>query len=267
MEIPIVAGRDVNGFDGAASPRVLLVNETFVRRFLPEGDPVGRTVRSLAEPGYPEMMYEIVGVVGDTKYLTLREDRTPIAYAPVWQMPATRRTAIVTRAARPQSSVRDAVRLAVADVDPAARLAESIDLRTQTVDRLTRDRMLAWLAGFFGVVGMTVAVIGLYGVVSYIVTGRRHEIGIRLALGAGRGRIVGMVVRQHATPVALGLALGTAAALALSGTARGLLFGLEPHDPAGFAVATALLAAVAACACLVPARRAAGIDPMVALRR
>lgn len=173
----------------------------------------------------------------------------------------------MTRSTLPLARVRESVGEAVVEVNPGIRLGDSIDLRAQTMDRLARDRMLAWLAGFFGFVGMGVAAIGLYGVVSYVVRGRRNEVGVRLALGASRGRIIWLIVRQNAMLVAIGLTLGTVVALALSGTARGLLFGLTPHDPATFALSAVLLAAIAAGASLVPARQAAGIAPTVALRQ
>lgn len=267
MEIPILSGRDFTDLDDVTSPRVLLVNETFARRYFDGADPIGQVVRSLAEPNYPETQYEVVGVVADTRYLTLREDLRPIAYAPDLQVPVqSRPTVIVTRSPLPAADIGDAVRAAVALVEPAIDVQAPIDLRAESLESMARERMLSWIAGFFGILALGLASIGLYGVVSCVVAGRRHEIGIRMALGATRSGVAWMILQQVAVLLVVGLALGMVATLGLSRAARTLLFELEPNDPLTLAISAALLAIVAVWASLIPARRASRIDPNVSLQ-
>jgi predicted permease len=262
VEIPTLAGRDFTDSDDAAAGRVLLVNEMFVRRHFDGADPVGRTVRSLAEPGYPAAEYQVVGVVADTRYSGLREEIPPIAYAPAAQIPDPgRNPMVVTRSRLPATEVAAAVEAAVARVAPAARIDEVVDIRAQAVGRMARERMLAWIAGFFGVLALSLAAIGLYGVVAFVVEGRRAEIGIRMALGASRAGVAWMVLRQIAALLGIGLVLGTVMVLTLSSAAQSLLVDVESNDPLMIVAAAALLFAVGAWAALVPARRAARIDP------
>ncbi len=268
MRIPILAGRDFTDADTKTAPRVLLVNQEFVRQFFDGASPVGKQVRSLAEPGYPETIYEIVGLVRDTKYLDLRDRKPePIAYAPDQQHPQPGAAGIfLTRSALPVADAERAVREAIAQVNPGIRVNAQVEVRERAVARLSRERLLAWLAGFFGVLASVLAAIGLYGVVSYMVAGRRNEIGIRLALGASRGGVVRMILRQVGRLLGVGLAVGAVLALGLAGAARTLLFGLEPDDPVTLAAAAAVLGGIAVWASWVPARRAARMDPQAALR-
>jgi hypothetical protein len=246
---------------------VLLVNETFARLYFDGRNPIGQIVRSLAEPNYPETEYEVVGVVADTRYLALREDLLPIAYAPDLQVPdQTRPAIIVTRSTQPASDVSTTVSEAVIRVAPGTDIEAPIDLRAKSLDSMARERMLSWIAGFFGVLALGLAAIGLYGVVSCVVAGRRNEIGIRMALGATRSGVAWMIFRQVAGLLVIGLALGTVATLGLSRAARTLLFELEPNDPVTLVLSAAILAVVAIWASLVPARRASRIDPNVALQ-
>lgn len=267
MEIPILAGRDLTDVDTTAAPRVLLVNETFVRQFLAGAKPIGARVQSLAEPNYPEALYEVIGVVADTKYKSLREDVPPIAYAPDAQQPSFRPAAIITRASVPTAEVNRTVREVIARVHPGIAVTASTDLRAQTLDRLARERMLAWLSALFGGIAMTIAAIGLYGVVGYMVAGRRNEIGIRLALGATRGGVVRMIVQQVVILLVIGVAFGAAMTLELSKAAGAVLFGLEPGDPVTLAASAAMLTAIGVGASLVPAWRAARMHPVMALRQ
>jgi hypothetical protein len=257
-----VAGRDFTDSDDAAAGRVLLVNETFVRRYFDGLDPIGRTVRSVAEPGYPAAEYQVVGVVADTRYRRLREEIPPIAYAPVAQFPdPDPNPIVVTRSRLPATEVAAAVEAAVVRVSPAARIDGVVDIRARAVGEMARERMLAWIAGFFGVLALSLAAIGLYGVVAFVVEGRRAEIGIRMALGASRPGVAWMVLRQTAALLGIGLVLGTVMVLALSSAAQSLLVDVEPNDPLMIVAAAALLVAVGAWAALVPARRASRIDP------
>jgi len=266
MEIPVLAGRDFNDFDTAASRQVALVNETFVRRFLANRNPVGTLMRSVAEPGYPETLYEVIGVVKDTKYANLREAIPPITYVPAAQHPSPEPWAgVVIRSSAPLTEVINQVRRKVGALSPDITVGFKV-FETQIREELVRERLMAWLAGFFGILAAVLAMIGLYGVISYMVLRRRNEIGIRLALGARRADIVLLILREMAALLLVGLGIGTVVSLAAAQGAGALLFGLSPHDAPTILVSACLLAAVAGIASFVPALRASRVDPMVALR-
>jgi len=267
MEIPILSGRDFNEHDTAASPKVALVNETFLRRFLGNTDPIGATVRTGAEPGYPEATYEVIGVVKDAKYGNLRQEIPPIAFAPASQHPIAGDWwgAFVIRCSEPLPGVIVAVKQHVAQLDPAIRMGTYV-LKTQLREGLARERLLAWLSGFFGLLAVVLVMIGLYGLLSFITLTRRNELGIRLALGARRGNILWLVLRQGLKLAAVGIAIGLVGALALTRLLSGLLFGIDPTDPATLIAISLLLIAVVSLACWLPARRSARVDPMEALR-
>ena len=266
LQIPILAGRDFHTRDTATSAKVVVVNETFVRRFLPGTSPLGRLIRSLPEPGYPETVYEVVGVVKDTKYSDLRETIPPITFAPASQDPdpgsAPR---VLIRSSAPPSAVATAVRQIVGGISPEITMELRV-FRTQVEERLVRERLMAWLSGSFGALAALLAMIGLYGVISYMVVRRRNEIGIRLALGADRGRVVWMILGEAVVLLGIGLVLGAGLAVVASRAAQALLFGLKAGDPLTLASAVGALAAVALAATYLPARRAARLDPMAALR-
>jgi predicted permease len=266
MEIPILSGRDFNEHDTATSPKVALVNETFLRRFLGNADPIGATVFTGAEPGYPEATYEVIGVVKDAKYGNLRQEIPPIAFAPASQHPISGPwAAVVARSSEPLPGIIAAVKQRVAELDPSIRMDTSV-LRTQVREGLARERLMAWLSGFFGLLAAVLVMIGLYGLLSFITLTRRNELGIRLALGARRGNILWLVLRQGLKLAGFGVAIGLAGALALTRLLSGLLFGIDPADPATLMAISLLLVAVASLACWLPARRAARVDPMQALR-
>ena len=266
MEIPLLSGRDFNEHDTATSPKVALINETFLRQFLGNADPIGATVRTGAEPGYPEATYEVIGVVKDAKYGNLRQEIPPIAYAPAHQHPISAPwAAIVVRSAEPLPATIVAVKQRVAELDRSIRMDTSV-LRTQVREGLARERLMAWLSGFFGLLAAVLVLIGLYGLQSFITLTRRNELGIRLALGAQRGNILWLVLHQGLKLATIGIAIGLAGALALTRLMSGLLFGIDPTDSATLIAISLLLIAVASLACWLPARRAARGDPMEALR-
>ncbi len=266
MEIPVLAGRDFNDFDTATSRQVVLVNETFARRFLANRNPVGALVRSVAEPDYPETLYEVIGVVKDTKYANLRENIPPITYVPAAQHPSPGPWAgIVIRSSAPLTGMINEVRRKLSELSPDITVGFKV-FETQIREGLIRERLMAWLAGFLGVLAAVLAMIGLYGVISYMVLRRRNEIGIRMALGARRADIVLLILREMAVLLLVGLGIGTVVSIAAAQGAGALLFGLSPHDAPTLLASACLLAAVAGIASFVPALRASRVDPMVALR-
>jgi predicted permease len=266
LEIPILAGRDIAPTDTPGSPKVALVNETFVRQWLGEANPIGARVRTLAEPGYPEAIYEIVGVVKDTKYGNVRDVTPPITFAPSSQAPGSSTFAtVVVRSVAPLPALMTAVKQRVAALDSSLRVG-TVVLKAQVRARLAREQLLAWLSGFFGVVAVLLVMVGLYGLVSYVTQLRRNELGIRLALGAQRSDVLWLVLRQGLNLATVGVILGLMGALALTHFLGSLLFGLEPTDPMTLIATSLILVAVALLACWFPARRAAQADPIEALR-
>ena len=266
MTIPIVTGRGFTNDDKASSPRVAVVNQTFVRRFLPGIDPIGQTVLTIAEPDYPATRYEIVGIIPDTRYCSLRGETPPMAFVPATQFPAQGPwSSVVIYSSLPPETVMAAVKRSLGAKHPDVVL-EFHDFQKQILDGLVMERVMATLSGFFGLLAAMLAAIGIYGVLSYIVVMRRNEIGIRMALGANRMSVLNLVFRQTALLLAVGVVIGVAVALATAQGAASLLFGLRANDPATFLGASALLIVVALLACYLPARRAMRVDPMVALR-
>jgi predicted permease len=266
MQTPLVKGRDFDERDDRSAPPVAIVNESFVRRYLGGGDPLGRTFEVQAPQGEPGRSYQVVGVVGDTKYVSLRDPLGPIAYLAGAQDPEPDGSLqLVVRTAGPPASVEADVVRAVAGVQP--RIPIRVDtMRAQVFRSTLSERLMATLASFFGALAGVIAAIGLYGVLSYIVARRRNEIGIRIALGAGRAAVVGMVLRESSVLLGAGIAVGAVLAVAAGRMAEALLFGLRPADPAALAQAASALGAVALLASVLPALRAARIEPTRALR-
>jgi predicted permease len=266
MGIPIIRGRSFAREDTASSQRVALVNENFIHRYSSGADPIGQTLRTSPEPDYPATVYEIVGIIPDTRYNDLRGETPPMTFAPASQFPGQGPwTSVMIHSNLPPAAVAEAAKRAIAGKHPDV-VTEFIDFQREIRDGLVEERLMAMLSGFFGLLAVLLAVVGLYGVISYIVVMRRNEIGIRMALGASRGDVVGIIVRQTLVLLALGVAVGVMLALAAVRSASSLLFGLQPNDPLTFAAASALLVTIALIASFLPARRASRVDPMVALR-
>ncbi len=267
MDVPLVSGRDFNDFDRNDSRAVAIVNETFGQRLLKSANPIGRQFRTVAEPGSPATVYEIVGVAKDTKYSSLREEIPPTAFAPLVQNPLQERpfiNIVIRSSEKPERLVADLKRK-FKELHPDLIVGFTV-FEKQIEDGLSRDHLMAWLAGFFGVLAAILAVTGLYGLISYILQRRIHEIGIRLALGATRWAVIVLVLRQTALLVLIGLAVGLPVYITTSQSAATLLFGLSPNDVPTLIAACSLLAAIAGLATFVPAWRASRIDPMTALR-
>jgi len=269
MGTPLLAGRDFNDRDTPNSPKVAIVNEAFVRQIAAGANPLGKRIwqkASITRPG----AYEIVGLVANTKYQDLREDYPPLIYVPLSQFDDCRggcvdSDTILIRSSIPLAGLTSGVKQTIAQVSPDI----SIQFKTMQGmihDELVGERLIATLSGFFGFLAALLATIGLYGVMSYMVVQRTNEIGIRMTLGAGRGEITRLILREAGVLLTVGLGAGMGLALAGGRAAGSLLFGLKPYDPLTLAAAAALLALVAVAASCLPARRATKVDPMVALR-
>ncbi len=265
LEVPVQAGRDFTRADTATSPKVMLVNETFVGRYLTDRTVIGTRLRTVQEPGYPETDYEIVGIVRDTKYSDLREEIPPTSFVPADQHPSPQSwMAIMVRTSGDSGAADAAIRRAIAG--EGARSSPAIVLREQVREGLARERLMSWLSGVFGVIAGILAAIGLYGVMSYSVARRSNEIAIRMALGAAARDVLSLMLLQAGRLLVIGLIIGTVAALAAGRAARTLLFGLEPSDPATFVGAGVLLATVALVAAYLPAAKASRVSPLMGLR-
>ncbi len=266
MGTPVISGREFNEGDTLASPQVAIVNELFAAKFFNGANPVGRTFRREVEKGKQEPLFQIVGLVKNTKYYQLREDFLPIGFFPIAQNddPGAGAT-FVLRITGSVGEVMGHVRPAVAQVNSTIGI-EFRPMSKQLEESLLRERLMATLSGGFGFLAGLLATLGLYGVISYMVARRRKEIGVRIALGADRGRVIRLVLREAILLLVVGLGIGAVLAFWAGRTATTLLFGLKPHDPISMIAAMALLSMVALASSFLPARRAAAVEPMVALR-
>jgi putative ABC transport system permease protein len=266
LRMQFVAGRDFNGGDTATSPMVAIIDQTAARRFFPDLDPVGRTfwIDGVAEqPGPP---IEVVGIVRDAKYQSLREQIHPTVFFPATQAPdLILADAFELRTAVRPTALISSVQAAVASVNSAIPL-EFHTLAQQVSDSMVQERLLAQLSGFFGSLALMLALIGLYGTVSYLVAQRQREFGIRMALGAEPGSILQLIMRDVFSVVAVGLLAGIAISLAATRLLQQLLFRIGPRDTVTLVVAVAALSIVALVAGYLPGRRATKIEPMEALR-
>jgi predicted permease len=262
--VPLLRGRAFNAADRAGAPQVAIINETLARRFFPHGPVIGQHL-GFGNAAHARN-FEIVGLARDSKYNTLRETTPFMVYRPVAQ--AVDNLEFIEVRTTPQAAVAVAARLrrTVAEVEPALAVFDVAATDQQVARSLAREEAIARLTGFFGVLALLLAAIGLYGVMSYGVARRTNEIGLRMALGAPRFNVLSLILRDSFQLVALGLAAGLLAALAATRLAASQLYGLAATDPLTFAVATATMALVALFAGYLPARRAADTDPMTALR-
>ena len=264
---PVVAGRDLTEADRRDAPRVILVNETFARKFFPGRNPVGQRVREVGDPTRRPPEREIVGVVGDAVYASLRQEVPPTLYQVLAQeeTPSSSMTLHVRAASGPPVLLTRSVAEAIGRVDKDLALTFR-PLSSHLEASSNQERIVAMLSGFFGALALLLAAVGLYGVMSYSVSRRRSEIGIRMALGAAPAGVTALVLRRAAVLVAAGIVAGGGVALWASKFVTPLLFGLPPRDPVTLVAAVAVLSAIGALAGWLPARRAARIDPATVLR-
>jgi predicted permease len=262
MRMPIVRGRSFSGADREGAPAVVIVNESFARRYWPGEDPLGKRASVSGADG-PWM--SVIGIARDAKYRSLADDALPFYYLPLYQHHQQSATFLLRTRGRP-AALEAAAKAEIAAID---RMLPVFDVKTGE-DHLRFALLPAQLAGatlgVFGLLALALAVIGIYGVMSYSIAQRTREIGIRVALGAERRVVLSMVVGQGMRLAATGMTIGLAGALAVTRFASAFLYGISPTDPVTFIAIALLLSAAALLACYVPARRASRVDPIRALR-
>jgi len=263
---PLLAGRDFNTHDTDKALQVAIVNETFARKLFNGANPIGQRFWREATPSDAEEAFEIIGLVKDTKYQDLREQFQPIAFLPTTQEARPDAAGqFVVRSRLPEAQVTAAIKNVVAEVNPTINIRFR-NFKAMISESLLRDRLMATLSGFFGLLALVLASVGLYGILSYGVASRRNEIGIRMALGAQTRHVLSMIIREGVLLVCVGIAVGLPFVLGVTRFARTMLFGLGPTDPLSLTAAALFLFAVAMVAVFIPARRATKVDPLVALR-
>ena len=261
MQIPLLRGRDFLDSDcSPAAPKVVLVSQATARRFWGDSDPLGRT---LHRQGDPSREYVVVGVVGDVRQRTLAEE-APSIYYPSFNLAA--RMDVVVRTQVPPTSVLSAVRQKVHDLDASLPVSTVRTMDEWVSNSAAQSRLNAILLGVFAVCALIIAAIGIYGVLAYSVTQRTQEIGLRMALGAANAQVLRLIVREGMMVGAIGIGVGIVGALAISRVLTSLVFETPVRDPLTFVIAAGSLALVALLACVLPARKASRVDPIVALR-
>ena len=264
MKIPMRAGRTFTAQDAQGTQQVSVINESLARRFFPNQNPIGRMFRLGDQP--TDKWIQIIGICADTRYSRLQAEPPPLHFDLYRQMPEMGGATYIVRTSMKPQAIVPSLRTAVQRVDQDLPL---MDIRTQQqqIDATTQqERMFAALTAGFGILALALACVGVYGIMAYTVTQRTNEIGIRLALGAERRQVRGMVLREAGWLAALGVVSGLAVALALGRLVKSMLYGLQPADPVSLAGAGCLLLFVALVAGWVPAVRGSRVEPMTALR-
>jgi putative ABC transport system permease protein len=263
MGMRLVAGRWLTGRE--PSPAVM-INESFARAVFGKADPLGRRMMTPATSPTRESPATIVGVVADMRYAKLDAHPAPETYVPYHQAIYVGSMDIMVRTAGDASAMAGSIRKLIADLDRTQPVYDVQTVEQALAGSIAPRRFNLLLLGIFAAVALVLAVVGIYGVMGYAVTQRTHEIGVRMALGARRGEVVGMVVQQGMAIAAAGIAVGAAAALGLTRVMASLLYEIAPADGPTFVVVCSVLAAAAFLACCLPALRASKVDPVVALR-
>jgi predicted permease len=274
---PVIRGRGFSDADTATSQFVAVVNQAFVKKFFPKEDPIGRHFGIFEEK--LSGSFEIVGVVADAKYNNPRSEVRPMYFRPLTQQLKVTQpnqvmaedrslfiNSVTLRFVTPPQNVDSIVRRTLADIDPNLTVIDLHSLDDQVADNFTQERLIARLTTLFGALALILAAVGLYGITSYTVAQRTSEIGLRMALGADRRNVLALVMRNAFAQVGLGLAIGIPLALLAGRLVSGQLYGVQPYDPLSLGLAVLILAGAAALAGFIPARRAASIEPMKALR-
>ena len=259
----LVSGRWIGQADDQDAPRVVVINEGMAKRYFPDENPVGKRL-NLGDPQNPTWR-EIVGVAAEARYFGVRDESRDALYLPYDQAPSSG-VFLALHSTRDASSLAGEIRAAVAELDPSMAVARIAPMESLVSDAMGPERFVTLLLGLFAGVALLLAVVGLYGVVSYGVNQRLREMGVRVALGAEGGDIRGLVLGQSLRLVAFGLVLGVAGGLVVTRFLANLLFGVSPTDPWTYGIVSLVLAAVATFASAVPAMRAARVDPIRVLR-
>ena len=265
LGMPLVAGREFRMSDDQAAPRVAVVNETFAKAYFGGDNPIGRQFSFTEHPDTP---VEIVGVVKDSKYADVREEKQRFIFCPYAQQYNSGIGAMTfyVRTSQDPESITSALRQTVREADSSVAVFDVKTMQRQIEDDMFSDRIVSLLSAFFGVLATALAAIGLYGLMSYTVTRRTREMGIRMALGAGRWEVLRLVLREVAILAAIGIAVAAPLSFPLENLAKSMLYNVAPHNPWVLIGAAAILALTALAAGAIPAARAARVDPLVALR-
>ncbi len=262
MGIPLLRGREFSDADHEGAPRVVLINETMAKKYWPNTDPIGHRVK---ETSNEQVWREIVGIVGSVRHRERGREPEPEMFVPWSQRPDATLNMAVRTGFEP-ASAGGVLRSAVAALDPDLPLFDVRTMEARLSDSVAQPKFRTALLGTFAAMALVMAVIGIYGVMAFSVVQRTHELGIRIALGARRNVVIGLVLRHGAVLAGLGIVIGLAGALALTRVLQTLLFEVKPTDPLTFTMVPVALMGVALFACWLPARRAAKVDPMAALR-
>ncbi len=266
LGITLRQGRTFTPQDNADAPKVAIVNESMARYFFPQQSPLGKRIGNAGEDPRSASSFEIIGVVKDARYRGLREAAPRIVYVPTLQFPSPRVSAFIVRTSGDPARMITALRREAQAIDRNVMLREVKTLEERVDEYLFRERIVAKLASFFGLLALSLSCLGLYGVLAYAVGRRTPEIGVRIALGARPRDVLKLVIRQGVWLTLIGVGIGLVAAFGVTRLLRSFLFDVSPTDPLTFVGIALLLALVALLACYIPARRAAKVDPLVALR-
>jgi len=266
MSIPILAGRGLNDHDTETSPHVAVVNQALAQRFFPGVNPIGKRFRTRNDPKDAAQWVEIVGICANSHYQSLKEETPRTFFTPYRQAKEMANATYMVRSDLPAATLVPALRHAVQQVDANLPVRNIRTQQEQIDETMQQERMFATLTAGFGLLALVLACVGIYGIMAYTVSQRTNEFGIRLALGALRGQIRGMVLREAAWIAGAGVVLGAAATLLLARLVQAMLFGVKPYDPVSLAGSGTLLLGLALLASFLPAQRATLIDPMEAMR-
>jgi predicted permease len=263
MGIPMIAGRGFGSQDTATSPKVAVINQSLARTRFPHGNPIGQRFRA---GGSKNDWIQVVGICADTRYQTLREDPPPQYFVPYMQQHEAEGMTYAIRTHLKPAAIVPALRRAVSAIDSEMLLTHVRTQQEQIDETMRAEIVLAEITAGFGILALALACMGIYGIMAYSVANRRNEIGIRLALGAQPRQVRGMILRESTWLAVAGIVVGVGAALTLTRLVKSMLYGIQPYDPLTLTAGVLLLLAVALAASWIPARRAAGVQPMEALR-